>query len=168
MATAVDIARVEIVTGYHIRDTNLVVQALQAPRKIQDRETGTILLLDDGNRRLAQLGHKVLDLALTDMWYSAGSDRGTCLVLTGICSSTALTAAECVQDTIEKLAKNEYLANIAKRRGLDTCIICCERQSDNNPSPKTLKLGVTALIAAIWLDSERDLDTVRRVMRQLR
>lgn len=145
-----DVARVETMIGYHCHDPGLITQALRAPSKLQDKETGTIVQLDDGNRKLAQLGHKVLELVLMDQWYRAGSDR------------------ENIQDTINKLVKGEYLANIAKGRGLDTCIACCERQGDSNPSPKTLKLAVTAVVAAVWLDSDRNLDAVSKVVEQLR
>jgi len=168
MATAVDVARVETMIGYHCHEPGLITQALRAPSKLQDKETGTIVQLDDGNRKLAQLGHKVLELVLTDQWYRAGSDRGTLDVPSLWYMDYTLIGTENIQDTINKLAKGEYLASIAKRRGLDTCIACCERQGDSNPSPKTLKLAVTAVVAAVWLDSDRNLDAVSKVVEQLR
>ena len=76
MAHLVDVQRTEDMIEYHFSDKNLLKKALQAPVKIEDKETGKILHLDDGNRRLAQLGHKVLEVVLLDFWYHAGSDRG--------------------------------------------------------------------------------------------
>lgn len=163
-----DVARVETMIGYHCHDPGLITQALRAPSKLQDKETGTIVQLDDGNRKLAQLGHKVLELVLMDQWYRAGSDRGILDAPSPWYMNHTLIGTENIQDTINKLVKGEYLANIAKGRGLDTCIACCERQGDSNPSPKTLKLAVTAVVAAVWLDSDRNLDAVSKVVEQLR
>ena len=168
MATAIDVAIVETMIGYHCHDTGLITKALRAPTKLHNKETGTIVRLDDGNRKLAQLGHKVLELVLMDQWYRAGSDRGILDVPSLWCMNLNLIDTENIQDTINQMVKGKYLASIAKRRGLDICIACCERQGNGNPSPKTLKLAVAAVVAAVWLDSDKNLDAVSKVVEQLR
>lgn len=76
MAHLIDLQKSEEIMQYRFRDRVLLEQALNAPVKLQSKGTDKILYLDDGNRRLAQLGHKVLDLILNDIWFRAGSDRG--------------------------------------------------------------------------------------------
>ncbi|KAK5082572.1 hypothetical protein LTR70_007678 [Exophiala xenobiotica] len=149
MVSIIDIQRVEKVVKYEFHDKSLIRKALKAPSKIQDKGTGQILNIDDGNRGLAQLGHKLLEFILIDQWYRAGSDR------------------ESTNHTITTKTNNDTLANIAKRTGIDTCIVPCERQGRDSPSPKTLKLAVTAVIGAVWIDSE-DLSVTSHAARNLR
>lgn len=78
MVHSIDIRRVEDIIQYQFRNTGLLAQALQAPVKIEDKSTKAVLHADEGNRMLAQLGQKVIELIVIDLWYHAGSDRGSC------------------------------------------------------------------------------------------
>ncbi|KAK5077216.1 hypothetical protein LTR64_005303 [Lithohypha guttulata] len=149
MAHLIDLQKSEGIMQYHFKEKTLLTQALHAPVKLQDKETDKILYLDDGNRRLAQLGHKVLDLVLNDVWFHAGSDR------------------ESVNNIVTTCTSASYLAAVARRHGLDLCVNNCVRQDLDGPSPKTLKLAVTALIGAVWLDSDKDITVVSKLVNTL-
>lgn len=82
--------------------------------------------------------------------------------------SGILTVVETINETLIKSASNGHLAEVAKWRGLDMCIECCYRQGDNPPSSKTLKLGVTAVIGAVWIDCDRDMTIVADLVDRLR
>lgn len=56
---------------------------------------------------------------------------------------------------------------MARRHGLDLCVHHCIRQELDGPSPKTLKLAVTALIGAVWLDSDKDAIVVTELVNTL-
>lgn len=79
-----------------------------------------------------------------------------------------LTIAETINETLVSSASNDHLAKVAKWRGLDMCIEVCHRQGDDPPSSKTLKLGVTAVIGAVWIDCDRDITVVADVVDCLR
>ena len=168
MANTIDIKRIEDVIEYVFHDKHLIRKALKAPTKIQDKETGEIIDIDDGNRRLAQLGQKLLEFILIDQWYRAGSDRGAAYLFPFHTECIrVLTVAESTNYTITTRTNNETLAKIAKRTGIDTCIVPCERQGKDGPSPKTLKLAVTAVIGAVWIDSD-NISVVSQAARNLR
>ncbi len=167
MADRIDIDRAQVIIAYRFHNEDGLMKALQAPVKLQDKVTGEILGSDDGNRRLAQLGHKVVEFALHDIWYEAGGDRSKLgslshrlIILTGPVGE--------VNANVTRLGGNDVLADIAKRSGLDVCTTCCVRQGDRVPSPSTLKLTITAIIGAVWLDSNKNIDYVRAVMHELR
>ena len=168
MASTIDIKRVEDVIEYEFHDKYLIRKALKAASKTQDEETGEIINIDDGNRRLAQLGHKLLEFILLDEWYRAGSDRGAAHLFLFLTQCIrVLTVAESTNYTITTRTSNETLAKIAKRTGIDTCIVPCERQGKDGPSTKTLKLAVTAVIGAVWIDSD-NISVTSQAARKLR
>jgi hypothetical protein len=76
MAHNMDIDRAENIIDYHFGNGDLLRKALQVAIRRQEPNTGETTFSDDGNRRLAQLGHKVLELVLLDSWYRTGGDRG--------------------------------------------------------------------------------------------
>ena len=76
MAHNIDIERAQDILRYRFHNPNLLREALQAATRLQDETTEETLHWHDGNRGLAQLGHKVVDLVVVDVWYEAGSRRG--------------------------------------------------------------------------------------------
>lgn len=167
MATPYDVAQVEERIRYHFQDQDLVALALRAPEKLQSMVTGDVLYSDDGNRRLAQLGQKLLEFVLTDAWYGTAVDRGESLP-TNVLTQFKLTEAGFIQNFIQQLSSHEYLAGIAMREGIDTCIARSERQADQTPPRTTLKLALTAIIGAVWIDSSKNMDAVSEVIERLR
>lgn len=81
MATWIDIDRVEERIQHKFRDPELAALALTAPSKIHDKDTRDILYSDDGNRRLAQLGRRLLDFILSDILYRVGTNHGEDLLV---------------------------------------------------------------------------------------
>lgn len=81
MAHQIDITRAEEVLRRHFEHRELLAQALQAPEKLQDRDTKAILEAHDGNRGLAQLGQAVLEMVLIDEGCDAGYTRGSSATL---------------------------------------------------------------------------------------
>lgn len=75
MAYNIDIERAEEIIGYHFRNRDRLREALQVASRIQEPATGETVYSHDGNRRLAVLGHKVVELVLLGIWYGTGGDR---------------------------------------------------------------------------------------------
>lgn len=76
MAYDIDVRRAEEIIGYQFRDQNRLSEALEVATRLQEHTTGETIFSSDGNRRLAQLGHKVVELVLLDTWYGRGGGRG--------------------------------------------------------------------------------------------
>jgi dsRNA-specific ribonuclease len=76
MAYNIDVQRAEQIIGYQFRDQDRLSEALEAATRVQEHTTGETIYSHDGNRRLAQLGHKVVELVLLDTWYGRGGGRG--------------------------------------------------------------------------------------------
>jgi hypothetical protein len=65
---------VQIIIRYPFRNTNLLLEALQAARS-RVANPGNERLAD-GNRRLAMIGDSVLKLVLSTTWYDSEDSRG--------------------------------------------------------------------------------------------
>jgi ribonuclease III len=166
MALDIDIERAEQIIGYQFRNRDRLREALQAATRIQEL-TGETLERHDGNRRLAQLGHKVVELVLLDIWYGTGGDRGK--YSGNIQHSVWLTdISEEANNILVRLASNEFLAGIAQQSGLDACIVPSVRQQNQIIPPATLKLVLTAVIGGVWLDSGKSIEITMEVMHNLR
>ena len=76
MVHQIDVARAEEILQRRFRQPALLAQALQAPEKLQDKDTKTVLEAHDGNRGLAQLGQAVLEMILIDEGCDVGYSRG--------------------------------------------------------------------------------------------
>lgn len=63
---------------------------------------------------------------------------------------------------------NAFLADITRQTGLDVCIAVNKSQQSGTPSPTLLKSTAAAIVGAVWLDSDRNMATVQRVVRHLR
>jgi ribonuclease-3 len=167
MALNIDIERAEQIIAYHFRNRDRLREALQAATRIQQEATGETLERHDGNRRLAQLGHKVVELVLLDIWYGTGADRGKCNGnMQHIVWLTHTT--EEANNILGRVARNDFLADIAQQSGLDACIVPSVRQQTQIIPPATLKLVLTAVIGGVWLDSGKSIAVTMDVMRNLR
>lgn len=90
MAHAIDIDRAQDIIDYRFQNHSLLIEALRAPEKRHDSVTKEVVYTSDGNRCLAQLGHKLIELALIDTWYEAGSDRGLYMTIQAPCPTLNL------------------------------------------------------------------------------
>ncbi|KAG7002085.1 IMP-specific 5'-nucleotidase 1 [Physcia stellaris] len=142
MSTAND--AVQDIIAYQFNDLSLLTEALQAPGS-PIRYAGT-RAIPDGNKRLALLGDTVLELALLEHWYEGGSPRG---------AGHSYTEIE---------GNNNRLAMVARQHGLEAYV-------NNDPSRRgavansTLANTVEAILGAVYLDSNKDIDIVKAVMR---
>ena len=71
--------------------------------------------------------------------------------------------AEKQQESISLLRSREKCSTLARICGFDKLVRISERQIKDGPQPTTLKNTVTAVVAAVWLDS-RDYRAIVRVM----
>lgn len=167
MTHNIDIDRAQGILKHTFREPSRLSKALQAPEKIHDRETKNVVHQDDGNRPLAQLGHKVIEMVLIDQWFNAGSDRGMYATNEKLWSML-ISGSDKTQAITNKLAGNEFLAQVARRTGLDNCVRYSERQiSITESPPQTLKLVTTAVVGAVWLDSDRDFHHIVHILEHL-
>jgi dsRNA-specific ribonuclease len=75
-------------------------------------------------------------------------------------------------DMVQKtVVSKEYLCDLAQQRGLQRCLSMSQRQENMAAPPNTMKLGLTALVGAVWLDScDQDtgnMESVKQVMERL-
>lgn len=66
-----------------------------------------------------------------------------------------------------ELAGNEFLARIARMSGLEICVKPSQRQGTSKLASRTLKLVTAAIVGAVWLDSDRNFNTICDVVENL-
>jgi hypothetical protein len=71
MVHEIDVQKAQEIIQYQFRDRNLLFQALQAA----DRNELGEPYWHDGNRRLALLGAKVVDVVVLDIWIETENNR---------------------------------------------------------------------------------------------
>jgi dsRNA-specific ribonuclease len=167
MAHNIDIERAEEIIGYHFRNRDRLREALQAATRLQEEVTQETIYSHDGNRRLAQLGHKVVELVLLGICYETGGDRGKYNGTMQNRVSLTNKSAE-ANAILGRIARNDFLADIAQQSGLDACTIPSVRQQNQITPPATLKLVLTAVIGGVWLDSEKSVEITTAVLQNLR
>ncbi|KAJ5469745.1 hypothetical protein N7539_007697 [Penicillium diatomitis] len=129
----------EKVIGHHFHARDLIEEALE--------ESG---LASAGNVRLALIGDKVLDLMLLQRWYREGNTTGT----------------EQGTSMLQAYACNKQLASRAKVLNLQR-FIHQRPDLDRNVPDSTLATTVEAILGAVWLDSNEDVQQVDEVMEKL-
>lgn len=109
----------------------------------------------------------MVEVALLDVYYERGNDRG-CYSREIHQIFVLIATAEQANSALAQLASNSYLADIALQSGLDICTTISERQSNQVTPATTPKLTVSAVIGAVWLDSNKSINSVKGVMQNLK
>ncbi|TVY38226.1 hypothetical protein LOCC1_G007655 [Lachnellula occidentalis] len=140
MSKQLSIASLEGILGYSFDDPNIAWLALQA--------AGSGIGGSDGNKTLAMIGDAVMKLILLIDLAESGLPRGA------------------IDSAIQRIASNNNLAQVCDDADITRCI-------NGNPSqlgiksPKTRAATVEAILAAVYQDSGKDIDEVRKVMNVL-
>lgn len=153
--------RVEDVTGYTFKRSELLLEALY-PYKCPVVVGGR--LVHSGNWRLALLGDAVLKTALVDSRIVVDETSGKFRrAIKLICRESAGLVTEWITGATAQYAQryltNVALAQVALRHGL--------QPSNQASSAKALGTLIEAIIGAIWIDSDKDLDTVKSALEGL-
>ncbi|KAF3171125.1 hypothetical protein TWF788_010011 [Orbilia oligospora] len=141
MARVVNIQKIQNVIGYVFKSNTLVEEALES--------TGHARLVSgkgDGHRRLALLGDKVLGLVQIDQWYGTQQTRDN--------------------------VTNRRLQECADQLGITSEILVAPEQAylhlqGGQIGRVTSASAVEALLGAVWLDSNRDFEQVKKVVCKL-
>lgn len=152
-----DLDRGEDISGYRFADRNILRQALQSATRDLDPVTGEVTQ-SDGNRRLSKLGLKAIEFVLTKEWFLRGLEHGMTFLyfcIAGVDSVDTIGELDLIQKTV---VSKEFLCDSAQQKGLQRCLSISKRQENTAAPPSTMKLALTALIGAVWLDS-RNRDT---------
>ncbi|MCJ1477247.1 hypothetical protein MMC13_005918 [Lambiella insularis] len=134
-----DLTRAEEITRYQFRDRGLLYEALQSATRDRDELTGEIQE-SDGNRRLAKLGIVILELAVVDEWFRRGMSHRELDLLR------------------KKVLSKDYLSDAAQQKALHTCLSMSRRQENIAAPPTTMKLVLSAIVAAVWLDADLNIN----------
>ncbi|KAF2763674.1 ribonuclease III [Teratosphaeria nubilosa] len=125
----------EQVANYTFHDDNLLNEAIDT----------TGLRSFQSNQRLALLGDAVLKHVILDEWYPTGTSKGD------------------GNNLVSTIGSNSSLAAAALRVGLGHCIVV-NPGHQGRLSNGMLSTAVEALLGAIYLDSGKDMATVRITM----
>ncbi|KAL8769521.1 MAG: hypothetical protein Q9209_004582 [Squamulea sp. 1 TL-2023] len=137
------VAGVEAIIGYTFNDKFLLWEALQAAgSNVSIAGTRTIT---DGNKRLAVVGDKILELVLAERWYGSGQVRGTW------------------DEVRRRVGCNQNLYAVGVQTGLNAFVNLAGGATVI--SPKTMTATVEAILAGVWLDG--GLQALRPVMQIL-
>ncbi|KAH6691805.1 ribonuclease III domain-containing protein [Leptodontidium sp. MPI-SDFR-AT-0119] len=134
--------------GYMFSDIFLLEKALTTAGAEGNKESPNSEERDkyDGNRKLANIGDKLLQLIVIVNVFSGGDKRRS------DASDAVLSAAD--KDTLEARAKDfeidKHLKLNLRLRG--------------RPTKTTLSTAVNAIIGAAWQDSQEDMDTARSII----
>lgn len=70
-------------------------------------------------------------------------------------------------EQVSKIGSIENLGDRGRRSGLDGYIYTNPSQGNQPPSVAVVARTVEALLSAVWYDTQKDAETVRRVIRNL-
>ncbi|EME77338.1 uncharacterized protein MYCFIDRAFT_83279 [Pseudocercospora fijiensis CIRAD86] len=126
---------IEHLTGHKFTNSNLLIEALDTTGQ-RARES---------NRRLALLGDKLMVHIIADGWYASNAPlvRG--------------------QTLLERICGNDNLATVGFNIGLDAHVVVHPGQR-GAVSRKTMATTVEAVVGAIYVDSGKDIETVKDAM----
>ncbi|KAF3176508.1 hypothetical protein TWF788_007994 [Orbilia oligospora] len=139
----VDQTKVENIIGYKFSNSDLLAEALEACGRAYTHDTkgGT-----DGNKRLALVGDALLTLIQFDEWYPSSDSRET------------------ANNARKKYTSNVNLEKCAERFGIKSEILLDDTNISQGKVPRTASASaIEALLAAVWFDSNKDLERVRQV-----
>ncbi|KAF3282866.1 hypothetical protein TWF970_001601 [Orbilia oligospora] len=139
----VDQTKVENIIGYKFSNSDLLIEALEAPGRAYTHDTeGGI----DGNKRLALVGDAVLTLIQFDRWYPSSDSR------------------EIAQKARERYTSNLNLEKCAERFDIKSEILLNDINVSQGRVPRVTSAStIEALLAAVWFDSNKDLERVKQV-----
>ncbi|KAK6520268.1 hypothetical protein TWF506_000546 [Arthrobotrys conoides] len=149
MARVVNIEKIQSVIGYVFKSNTLVVEALES--------TGHARLVsgkEDGHKRLALLGDAVLGMVRIDQWYGTKQSR------------------EIADKLLKDSVTNRKLQECSDRSGITSEILVAPEQAylhllGGQIGRVTSASAVEALLGAVWLDSNRDFEQVKKVVCKL-
>ncbi|KAI7235180.1 hypothetical protein KC330_g4410 [Hortaea werneckii] len=126
---------IQDLAGYRFKDENLLLDALDT----------TGLRIQQSNQRLALLGDAILKFIILDEWYPTGTPKGA------------------GNEHVSRIGSNANLAAAARLHGIEACVLT--NPGHRGPvSQATLSTTVEAIIGAVYLDSEKDVDAVHTSM----
>ncbi|KAI9780698.1 MAG: hypothetical protein M1816_002776 [Peltula sp. TS41687] len=143
MANESQLTLLQNTLGYHFIDTGHLKKALTAA----DRDREHPDEHRDGNRGLALIGDTLIQCTIFDKALTEGASRG-------------------VANEALKAISKEHRAKRATALGIDTCITYSSRQQ-GLPSVRVLSLAVSAIVGAVFYDSEKDFKIARQVVEKL-
>ncbi|KAL8941878.1 MAG: hypothetical protein Q9216_001988 [Gyalolechia sp. 2 TL-2023] len=149
---------------YTFDDPYLVWEALSAAGSII---SGGNRRFPDGNKRLALLGDKVIQLALAEDWYNGEGTRGTLTIirlLEFFCLPDGLLAI--FTRLINNTASNNNLSMTGVSHNLDAFVNRALALRFDAVSPATMATTVEAIVGAVYLDST-SLQVVKDVLQTL-
>lgn len=157
------IAAGEALTGYTFNDAELLWEAEQASG------SSAAFLYPEGNKRLAMIGDVVLKLVVLDDLRSRnmprGKDKHSC---TANCAYLLLIYMlrenlGPMDNIIQRIVSNTGLERIGRRIHLDE-LVNNNRSQQGVVSPKTLADTFEAILGAVYLDSGKNIESVRLVI----
>lgn len=140
--------------GYTFSRRDLLVEALDT--------TGMRTI--ESNQLLAMLGDALLKMILLDDWCASGRAKGTFRGLFFFGAFVADTQGIGQgNNLVSTIGSNANLASTARDAGLDKHVILHPGHR-GSVSEKTLATTVEAILRAIYLDSEKNTESVSRAM----
>ncbi|OBT63704.1 hypothetical protein VE03_06134 [Pseudogymnoascus sp. 23342-1-I1] len=132
----------EILTGYMFNDKELLWEAEQASG------SNIAYRYPEGNKRLAMIGDVVLKLVVLDDLRSRNIPRGS------------------MDNVVQSVVSNTGLERVGRRIHLDE-IVNANPSQQGYVSPRIVADTLEAIIGAVYLDSGKDIESVRLVMATL-
>ena len=157
-------ASVQAIIDHVFKDPALLAEALHAAGTNYQNIQGRFVLGD--NKRLALLGDSVLHLALVDHWYPQGGTRS--ILKPGMIPrpTTADLHLGDSNNIVQRIGSNANLCIIGRQVGLESHIIV-PASHFGAVSDKTVATTVEALLGAVFLDTDKNIDAVKSVMQAL-
>lgn len=148
--------------NYHFKNCSLLEEAFLAAGASVSRSD--VEGPEKGNKRLALVGDAALRLAVIDEWYKDNSEPGELSKSCG--SNSCLHVSAAGQKRFLSVGTNDKLRQIATKWEMEKFIVENPLQEGEYPK-ETLAATVEAIIGAVWVDSDKDLATVQKVLNTL-
>jgi ribonuclease-3 len=145
---------------------NAIGYTFSKPGLLREALDTTGLRTAESNQRLAMLGDALLKVVLLDDWYPGGSAKGTCATrFLGKCQLTDIVSGE-GNSLVSTIGSNANLAVTARDAGIEKHVVVHPGHR-GKISEKTLATTVEAILGAVYLDSEKNVDSVSLTMTML-
>ncbi|KAF9737453.1 hypothetical protein PMIN02_000855 [Paraphaeosphaeria minitans] len=147
---------------YHFKNSSLLEEAFLAPGASVSQPD--VVGPEKGNKRLALVGDAALRLAVIDEWYKDNTEPGELSKRKSPFSDLHVLASG--QKRFVEVGTNNHLEQLATRWGMEKLIVENPLQKGQYPK-ETLAATVEAIIGAVWVDSDKDLAAVQKVLNTL-